>query len=103
MPPTPLPPLFTPFRRCGPRISKTAGEAPAAAAARTGAVGREHDHEVAALVARAVEHRVERAAQALGHGVRAAAEERVGLVDEEQQALWLALLVMIWVLVGDDE
>ena len=54
--------------------------------ARTRAIGCQHHHEVARLVACAEQHGVEGAAQALAHGVGAAAQEGVRLVDEQQQA-----------------
>ena len=54
-------------------------------------VGCEDNHEVSALVAGPEEQRVERPAEPLAHLIAASSEERVGLVDEEQQALAAAL------------
>mmetsp|Transcript_36124 Transcript_36124/g.93828 ORF Transcript_36124/g.93828 Transcript_36124/m.93828 type:complete len:381 (+) Transcript_36124:171-1313(+) len=53
-----------------------------------GPVGGQDHHKVARLVARSVQHRVEGAAQALAHALVPPAQERVGLVNEEQQAGW---------------
>lgn len=50
-------------------------------------VGCQHHHEVTRLIAGAVQHRVESAAQAFAHGVRAAAQEGIRLVNKQQQAL----------------
>ena len=53
-----------------------------------GRVGGEHEHELVGLLSGAVEERVEGGAEVLGNLLRAAlAQERVGLVDKEDQAL----------------